>query len=118
MAPGRVTLRASGILSSPTLRPVHWNAMDRRQFVKNVALSGSYLLLLEQELARAVTRPPADIDAAALASNLEFFSPLERIALAKLCDSIVPGAAKLGSVNYIETLLTAFDSDPPKIYAG
>lgn len=51
-------------------------------------------------------------------SDLDFFTPLERIALGDLCDTIFQDATQLGVVQYIETLLTAFDSDPPKIYAG
>lgn len=53
-----------------------------------------------------------------------FFSDAERRALGGLADSILPpdddspGGAALGAVPYIEQLLTAFDSDPPKILAG
>lgn len=50
--------------------------------------------------------------------SLGFFTEEERATLGLLCDGVFPEASSLGVVYYIETLLTAFDSNPPKIYAG
>ena len=52
-----------------------------------------------------------------------FFSDVERTALGALADAVLPpddepGGAALGAVPYIERLLTAFDVDPPAIFAG
>jgi hypothetical protein len=53
-----------------------------------------------------------------LDSSLGFFTEQERMTLGLFCDRVFPKATSLGAVYYIETLLTAFDSNPPKIYAG
>ncbi len=50
--------------------------------------------------------------------SLGFFTQEERQALGLFCDRVFPKATSLGAVCYIETLLTAFDTNPPKIYAG
>ena len=42
----------------------------------------------------------------------------ERAALATLVDELIPGAAALGAVDYLEQLLTALDHDPPRLWAG
>ncbi len=42
----------------------------------------------------------------------------ERDAIATALDRQVPGAAALGAVDYVEGLLTAFEHDPPHIWAG
>jgi Gluconate 2-dehydrogenase subunit 3 len=52
-----------------------------------------------------------------------YFTTEDVAILNALADAVLPpddvvGGSKLGVVSYIETLLTAFDSDPPKIYAG
>jgi hypothetical protein len=53
-----------------------------------------------------------------------FFTDDERKALGALANAIIPpddaspGGEALGAVDYIEGLLTAFDSDPPRIFAG
>src|SRR5262245_26830840 len=52
-----------------------------------------------------------------------FFSPAERRALGALANSVLPpddtpGGAALGAVVYIERLLTAFDVEPPPLFAG
>jgi hypothetical protein len=51
------------------------------------------------------------------------FSPEDAEILNALADAVLPpddapGGSALGVVSYIETLLTAFDSSPPMIYAG
>jgi len=52
-----------------------------------------------------------------------FFTDAERSALDARADAVLPpddgpGGAALGAVPYIERLLTAFDVDPPAIFAG
>jgi hypothetical protein len=52
-----------------------------------------------------------------------FFGDAERRAAAALADHLLPrdqdpGASDLGVVDYIENLLTAFESDPPAIFAS
>jgi hypothetical protein len=53
-----------------------------------------------------------------------FLTPDEHRTLAAACDRLVPplgdhpGAAALGVADYIDTLLGAFTSDPPRIWAG
>ena len=46
------------------------------------------------------------------------FSADERSRLAAALDALVPGAADLGAVDYVERLLGALDHDPPRIWAG
>src|SRR5205085_9429034 len=42
----------------------------------------------------------------------------QRSAVAAALDAAVPGASDLGGVDYVENLLSAFDYDPPRIWAG
>lgn len=46
------------------------------------------------------------------------FSEDERRRLAVVLDSLVPGAAEMGAVDYVEQLLSALDHEPPRIWAG
>jgi hypothetical protein len=46
------------------------------------------------------------------------FEEWERDLVAAALDAQVPGAAALGSVDYVERLLTALDHDPPHLWAG
>jgi len=46
------------------------------------------------------------------------FGDEERARIAAALDAQVPGASGLGAVEYVETLLTALDEDPPRIWAG
>ncbi|MET0903717.1 MAG: hypothetical protein ABWZ52_10800 [Acidimicrobiales bacterium] len=46
------------------------------------------------------------------------FGDAERARIAEALDAQVPGVAALGAVEYVETLLTALDHDPPRIWAG
>ena len=88
--------------------------MNRREFLKQTGIGGATALgaLAVSPLAEAARLPDYE--------GLEdgFFSQKERIALAGLCDSILPKSAQMGAVEYIEQLLTAFDHDPPRIFAG
>ena len=49
---------------------------------------------------------------------MTLFSEDARAAIAGALDDQVPGASDLGAVSYVEQLLTAFDHDPPRIWAG
>lgn len=85
--------------------------MTRRQFVRLTVVGGATLLWMP---ACQNSTPPASVP--------QFFTDEERGALAVLADYVlppddVPGGAALGAVEYIETLLTAFEYDPPRIYA-
>jgi hypothetical protein len=46
------------------------------------------------------------------------FGEAERAQIAHALDAQVPGSAALGAVEYVETLLSALDEDPPRIWAG
>ena len=46
------------------------------------------------------------------------FSDEERARLGAVLDSLVPGSAAMGAVDYVEQLLTALDHEPPRIWAG
>ncbi len=48
----------------------------------------------------------------------QVFEEPERARIAAALDAQVPGAAELGAVEYVERLLTAFDHDPPRIWAA
>ncbi len=48
----------------------------------------------------------------------EFFTPEQRATLGAAAARILPGAGEAGAVPYIERLLTAFEYDPPLIFAG
>ncbi len=52
-----------------------------------------------------------------------YFTPAQAAMLNVLADAVIPpddapGGSALGVVSYIETLLTAFDFNPPRIFAG
>lgn len=46
------------------------------------------------------------------------FDDEERTRLGAALDALVPGAAALGAVDYVEQLLGALDHDPPRIWAS
>jgi hypothetical protein len=46
------------------------------------------------------------------------WSSEQRDAVAAALDAAVPGASDLGAVDYVANLLTAFDHEPPRIWAG
>lgn len=87
------------------------SGFTRREFLEAVALA-----------ALAINLPGCGAPMPTPAS-LSFFSEEERLLLGKLCDYVVPpddtpGAMSLGAVTYIETLLSAFEATPPRIFAG
>lgn len=49
---------------------------------------------------------------------MRVFDNAQRSAIAAAMDALVPGASGLGAVDYVENLLTAFDHDPPHIWAA
>lgn len=114
-------------------RPDPGEGSSRREFLRNTAAGGAVALLLPAT-ARGATRrdgsagstpapdgPGAPHDHRAGASEAPregLFGADERRALEALADHVLPGAAALGAVDYVEALLTAFDHDPPRIHAG
>jgi hypothetical protein len=46
------------------------------------------------------------------------FTADERARVGAALDALVPGAAELGAVDYVEGLLTALQHDPPHLWAG
>jgi hypothetical protein len=93
---------------------------SRRGFLKSIAAGGTsfYLLPLGLEgAAFAADESETPAGAPLIAPPPPFFTDDERSALGALCDDILPGAARMGAVSYIETLLTAFEYDPPRIFA-
>lgn len=50
--------------------------------------------------------------------HAELFSDDERLVVGEAIDALLPGATDLGAVDYVERLLTAFDHDPPRIWAA
>lgn len=94
--------------------------MPRRQFVRLVVLSaGGAVLPL------SCAEPPVpDPDMTPLVPPLPgYFSTEERRLLGLLADYVLPpddlpGGEALGTVPYLEQLLTAFDSDPPRLFAA
>ena len=71
----------------------------------------------------AVAAPWTGVRRAWARSRGRFFTADERATLEALVDRIIPpdrdpGARALGAAEYVETLLTAFDHHPPRIFAG
>ena len=97
------------------LEAAHAAWLNRRSFLKALGL-----------LTAAVAWPSAcrpRVPRAALTSNASFFTDAERTTLEALVDRIIPpdadpGAKALGAAAYVEQLLTAFDNDPPFLFAG
>jgi gluconate 2-dehydrogenase gamma chain len=83
---------------------------SRRRFLEGLA----GVLLLP----RPSSAEPGEAPQPACAAHPAFFSAAQRANLAALADHVLPGAARLGAVEYIEQLLSAFDFDPPRIHAG
>ena len=86
--------------------------LGRREFLKALAATGL-----------VVSLPWLQVERAYAARRGRFFTARERKTLAALAESILPadhdpGGARLGIVDYVERLLTAFDHTPPTIYAG
>src|SRR5215468_6027296 len=111
----RSITRASGLLNAEQ----HWDAapplvtlLGRRQFLQALGMVVSALAVPWTGARRAWAR-----------ANGRFFTASERATLEALVDRIIPpdqdpGARALGAAEYIETLLTAFDHHPPRIFAG
>jgi hypothetical protein len=86
--------------------------LGRRDFLKAMAVA-----------AAALTLPATGVRRAYAKARGRFLTRAERATLEALCDRIIPpdkdpGAGALGAVDYVDGLLTAFDHDPPRIFAG
>jgi gluconate 2-dehydrogenase gamma chain len=91
----------------------------RRRFVEALAGAATALLLpVPRARGRRVDASETLAARPASASHPGVFSDAERQTLAGLANHVLPGAAELGAVEYVEQLLTAFDFDPPRIHAG
>ena len=49
---------------------------------------------------------------------MTLFAGADREAVAAALEAQVPGCVELGAVDYVETLLTALDHEPPRIWAA
>lgn len=94
--------------------------MPRRQFVRLVVLgAGSAVLPIA-----CATPPGEDPEPPFLVPPLPgYFSVEERRLLGLFADYVLPpddlaGGEAVGTVPYIEQLLTAFDTDPPRLFAA
>lgn len=101
-----------------TMEAAETTAMPRRRFVRLLVLgAGTAVLPL------ACQPGPGDPEPLPLVPPLPgYFSEDERRLLAGLADYVLPpddlpGGAALGTVTYLEQLLTAFDHDPPRLFA-
>jgi len=86
--------------------------ISRRHFLNKTASMTAGFYLLPYGLGLSATQ------ALGATEQSTFFDAEEYKVLSSLCDQIFPKATTFGAVRYIETLLTAFDTNPPKIYAG
>jgi hypothetical protein len=79
--------------------------------------------------ASASTLPPLVVGCSSASTSStpapkpSYFTEEDTAVLNALADAVFPpddvvGGSSLGVVNYIETILTAFDEDPPKVFAG
>lgn len=79
--------------------------MTRRKFIKALGSAGMAFILM-----------PYKFHGAHAAS--EFFDEDQLQILSHVVNSIFPHACRLGVLIFIENLLTAFECNPPRIYAG
>ena len=94
------------------LEATHAAWISRRSFLKALGL-----------LSAAVAWPGGCRRLLPRSAPAPFFSDAERTTLEALVDRIIPpdsdpGAKALGAAAYVEQLLTAFDVDPPFVFAG
>ena len=93
--------------------------ISRRRFLGATGGAGAGFLLVPGAYATENDLPPSP-DSSKVGS---FLTDRQRFAARVLANEVLPrdrdpGAGDLGAVDYIEQLLTAFDSDPPRIYAA
>lgn len=96
----------------PTARRAVGVLLGRRQFLKAFGVTGIVLAL-----------PFTRVEQAWALRRGRFFTGHERHTLGVLADTMIPpddapGALRLGAVDYIEQMLTAFDRTPAKLFAG
>jgi len=117
----QLKLPSLGHVRPPELPPeLRWDAprpsvallLGRREFLKALAV-----------LLAATATPLTRVRHVYARTRGRFFTADERATLEALCDRIIPpdqdpGARELGAPDYIEGLLTAFDTRVPRIFAG
>jgi hypothetical protein len=87
--------------------------MNRRVFLKSGSLAGAGFLWFPKEVSADPTTGyeiPTD-------PGVTYFSDRQRQVLSAMADLVLPGAGALGAARYLERLLTAFDHNPPPIFA-
>ncbi len=83
------------------------HGLSRRQFLK-VTAAGTVLLAAGLSLESCAEETPAPL----------FFSAHERDLVQAAATRLLPADGDTGVVDYIERLLTAFEHNPPRIFAG
>jgi hypothetical protein len=83
------------------------DGLTRRQFLKATA-AGTLLLAGGWSLESCGASP----------TSIAFFTPHQRDLIDAAAARLLPIGAEIGAAGYIERLLTAFEYDPPRIYAG
>lgn len=96
---------------------MEFGKMNRRTFTGRAIFIGASLVLAPVTAWRVFKKPDGSIVLNSTTTST-VFNPAERTMLAAMSEAIFPGASGLGAVEYIENLFTAFDSDPPRIFAG
>lgn len=91
---------------------------SRRGFLKAAALGGAAATLAPRPAPGGEALEPPPRPSPEPVGGAGLLGPEERRALATLADLVLPGAGSWGAAEYVERLLTSFDSDPPRLYAG
>jgi hypothetical protein len=97
--------------------------MGRRDMLRWMGVAGAAALPVGASLGCTQSTGAAPAPGPATPTPSSYFSPSDLDVLNALADAVLPpddtpGGAALGVAAYIEMLLTAFDYDPPRIYAG
>jgi hypothetical protein len=90
--------------------------LSRRSFLTKSAASSASFYLLPHAI--ALKSASAGEPGQSPGPRLGFFSDEEFSVLEQLCEQVLPDSTQMGAANYIENLLTAFEVDPPRIFAG
>jgi Gluconate 2-dehydrogenase subunit 3 len=91
--------------------------LTRRDFIGKAIFIGSAVVLGPYSVWKFSKNENETLLLGSLSSGT-IFNDAQRRLLAGFAEIIFPGAVKLGAVEYIDTLMTAFETNPPKIYAS